>query len=643
MSWRPNPSLALGAAALTIAAGLAAWSWPSSAAQRAAESSAIGRQVSDLLDEAAAALHSRLGALAALPRLAAAVSTDAQTVRDLSQDELAFRPQQPGETIAIAQLTRGGATGARKGEREAPAVPVILMLVPDSGEVPPLDVFGARLFVRRGRLVMSDALRVIPRERADQIDGVVAATRPVDLDAISARLVQRGIAGWLKLGLDLPLPVGLATREAPGSGEEIDVASTAGGLRLELRLPSPARSGGAAWYSAIALGLLGIALALRGIFSRAAAPAIPERGYASHAAATPGRSAAAPHPEPPRGPKRVGRYNLMKRLGTGGMAEVYLGRLDGEAGFSKLFAVKVLQPSFARQPIVVEHFLDEARLASRLDHPNVVQVLDLGSADGEFFIAMEFVDGADLFRVIELHQRLQRRIPIPIALGILRRICDGLQAAHTMRTPDGRPLDLVHRDVKSANVFVSKDGAVKIGDFGIAKANDVVRVGRTEVGMVKGTPGYMAPEQRMSQAVDAGADLYGVGAIAYELVSGAPINLDLAVLAQKGTVGWPHLRPLSDFRDDIPPELTALVFRALAFDRQDRFADCADLEAALAELANRYSASAGIEKSIGRWMTETLAASVVDPDVEELEEEAEEQGQSSAAWSLAHSRRFRKR
>jgi serine/threonine protein kinase len=502
--------------------------------------------------------------------------------------------------------------------------------------------------VRGGRLVMSDAIRVVPRQRADQIDGVVAATRPFDLEALSASLAQRGFSGWLRLEQGSPLPVGLATREAPRSDEEMEVATAAGTLRLGLRGRAPGRSGGAAWYSALALGLLGVALSLRGILWRArgaVALASPERGSSAHGALGGNPAAIRPsiparHPESDRGPRRIGRYNLLKRLGTGGMAEVYLGRLDGEAGFSKLFAVKVLQPSFARQPIVVEHFLDEARLASRLDHPNVVQVLDLGSADGEFFIAMEFVDGADLFRLIELNQRLRRAVPIPVALGILRRICDGLHAAHTMRTADGRPLDLVHRDVKSANVFVSKDGAVKIGDFGIAKANDAVRVGRTEVGMVKGTPGYMAPEQRMSQVVDAGADLYGVGAIAYELLSGAPINLDLAVLAQKGTTGWPHLGPLSDFRDDVPPELTALIFRALAYERQDRFSDCAALEAGFAEIANGYSASAAIEKSIGRWATGTLAAaapSIAQPPEEDFGKEVakeSEEGRESSGTRL---------
>ena len=193
-----------------------------------------------------------------------------------------------------------------------------------------------------------------------------------------------------------------------------------------------------------------------------------------------------------------------------------------------------------------------------------------------------------------------------MALGILRGVCAGLQAAHDARQPDGQLLGLVHRDVKSANVFVARTGAVKVGDFGIAKAHHASWVRRTETGLVKGTPGYMAPEQRLGQAIDGRADLYGVGAIAYELLTGRPVNLDLALLAAKGQDGWPHLASIASVRPDVPPELEAAVMRALAFDREDRFPSCAALEQALEAIAVAHPPVAG-DKTIARWVDGLLA------------------------------------
>jgi serine/threonine-protein kinase len=281
------------------------------------------------------------------------------------------------------------------------------------------------------------------------------------------------------------------------------------------------------------------------------------------------------------------------------MAEVFLARAEGEAGFGKLVAFKVLQPAFASNPAVVDLFLDEARLVAGLDHPNIVQTHDLGRAGDRYFIAMEYVDGSDVARLIEMVRARGAHVPVPAALAILCRVCDGLHAAHSAVGPDGQPLWLVHRDVKSANVFVSRTGAIKIGDFGIAKATHAVRISRTEVGQVKGTPGTMAPEQRLGQEVDRRADVYGVGAIAYELLSGAPVNLDLVALAARGIAGWPHLPPLGSFRGDVPPELEAIIWKALAYEPGHRFADCAALEAAL----RTVGAQVGIaeDKEIGIW------------------------------------------
>jgi serine/threonine-protein kinase len=302
--------------------------------------------------------------------------------------------------------------------------------------------------------------------------------------------------------------------------------------------------------------------------------------------------------------QRIGRYAIIRQLGQGGMADVFLARSEGEAGFGKLVAFKVLQPLFAAQPIAVNLFLDEARLVSGLDHPNIVQTHDLGRAGDRYFIAMEYVDGMDLARLATAFHERGERIPLPFALAILCRICDGLHAAHMATGPDGQPLYLVHRDVKSANVFLSRTGAVKIGDFGIAKATHTVRMSRTELGQVKGTPGSMPPEQRLGMDVDLRADVYGVGAIAYEILSGEPVNLDYVALAAQGTTGWPHLPPLSASRADVPKALDAIIFKALAFAREARFPGCAALEQELHALA----ATAGLanDKEIGAWVRSEL-------------------------------------
>jgi serine/threonine-protein kinase len=302
---------------------------------------------------------------------------------------------------------------------------------------------------------------------------------------------------------------------------------------------------------------------------------------------------------------RIGRYSLVRPLGLGGMAEVFVARAEGEAGFGKLVALKVLQPFFARQQAVVDLFLDEARLAAGLDHPNIVQIYDLGRASLQYFIAMEYVDGADLAQLLAASTARGELVPVPIALALLRRICDGLHAAHTAVGPDGRPLGLVHRDVKSANIYVSRNGGVKVGDFGIAKASHAIRASRTEIGQVKGTPGYMAPEHRLGLDVDHRADLYGVGAVGYELLSGQPINLDLVALLERGTQGWPHLPSLRDVREDVSMALDGMIRRALSYERDDRFADCAALETALAALAAHLGTAD--DKEIGRWVQRLIS------------------------------------
>ncbi|HEY0992579.1 MAG TPA: serine/threonine-protein kinase, partial [Kofleriaceae bacterium] len=299
----------------------------------------------------------------------------------------------------------------------------------------------------------------------------------------------------------------------------------------------------------------------------------------------------------------IGRWEVVRRLGSGGMADVYLAQSKGEAGFEKLVAIKVMHSHLARNQRAVDHFLDEARLAARIHHPNVVAILDLGKIGNDYVIVMEYVDGVDLERLLACARQGGRPIPISVALAILCRICDGLDAAHRATSPDGTPLGIIHRDVKSANVLVSRQGIIKVVDFGIAKAANQVHF--TYAGETKGTPSMMAPEQRVGEQVDVRADVYSVAAVGYEILTGRAVNLDLAALAHLGVENWPHLPLPSSLRPDLPRELDEILLHAMAFERDRRPPDCAAFESTCDALIKKYNLVAS-DKDIGRWVESEL-------------------------------------
>ena len=585
---------AVAAAAMAVGAGRRGGADPAQIA------TVLHGRVGARLSEAAAGLHGRVVTLAELPRVAAAVSTDAATVRDLTQDELAFRPR-PGEVIAIGQIPRGGGRA------------VALLVLPEGAPPPALDGVGARAVIAGGELRLSEVVRVTPRDRADEVEGVAGASWTVPTSDLAGEV---DAAGWpatvrVEVGGE-GLAIGLA--RAPAAASDAASLPLPGGARLVVLAGPAGRAASSRWWLASALLALPALAAAAAFLAGRRRPALPPPVEVVPAPPATAKPEPEPEPEPglsdPDKNRRIGRYELVRFLGGGGVAEVYLARRRGEAGFEKLVALKLLQQALARHPVVVDNFLDEARLASRLDHPNIVQILDLGRAGREYFIAMEWVDGADLARLIEINHQLGRPVSLAVALVILRRICDGLHAAHTARGAEGQPMRLVHRDVKSANVFIARNGAVKVGDFGIAQAIQEVRVSRTEIGQLKGTPGTMAPEHRLGQPVDARADLYGVGIIAYELLSGAPVDLDLARLVDRGprlVDEWPHLPPLSTIRPDVPPALDAVIFRALSYYRDARHPDCAALEQALEAVAAEF-APAAADKTVAQWIEDTLAA-----------------------------------
>jgi len=258
----------------------------------------------------------------------------------------------------------------------------------------------------------------------------------------------------------------------------------------------------------------------------------------------------------------------------------------------------------ARNQRAVDHFLDEARLAARIHHPNVVAIQDLGKIGNDYVIVMEYVEGVDLERLLASARAGERPVPLAVALGILCRTCDGLDAAHRATAPDGSPLGIIHRDVKSANVLVSRQGSVKVVDFGIAKAAKQVHF--TYAGETKGTPSMMAPEQRVGEQVDVRADVYSVAAVGYELVTGHGVNLDLAALAHLGVENWPHLPLPSSLRSALPREVDELLLGAMSFERDKRPTDCEAFEASFEALMKKHNLTA-TDKDIGRWVETELA------------------------------------
>ncbi|MFO0755825.1 MAG: serine/threonine-protein kinase [Byssovorax sp.] len=272
----------------------------------------------------------------------------------------------------------------------------------------------------------------------------------------------------------------------------------------------------------------------------------------------------------------LGKYRLIAELGHGGMAEVFLAVSSGPAGFNKLLVIKKIRPQFAEDPEFLGMFLDEARLAARLSHPNVVQTNEVGDSDGRYFMAMEFLDGQPLNRVIH---RLAKAggLPLNMHLRILADVLAGLHHAHELNDFDGTPLGVVHRDVTPQNVFVTYDGIVKVVDFGIAKAQN--SASETKAGVVKGKVAYMAPEQARGDRVDRRADIFSVGVLLWEAVTGTRMwkGIPELTIIQRLMAG--EIQPPSKVKPDIPLELEAIVTRALAPNRDDRYATAADLQA----------------------------------------------------------------
>jgi serine/threonine protein kinase len=280
--------------------------------------------------------------------------------------------------------------------------------------------------------------------------------------------------------------------------------------------------------------------------------------------------------DPYRG-RKIGKYEILTRLSVGGMAELFLAFTSGPGGFRKFVALKQILPDVKTEEFV-KMFLDEARITAAFSHPNIGQVFDLGLEDDELYLAMEFLPGQNLEQVM-MAASYVRPLPIGFAARVARDVCLGLHYAHNFTAPSGRKVAVVHRDMAPRNVMITYDGVVKVIDFGIAKAKG--RIARTRVGMVKGTSGYMSPEQVRGQELDGRSDLFTAGVLLHEMLVGQRLFDTTDEDAMMRQIANAEIAPPRANNPDVPEALDAVVMKALAKDPGRRFSTGREMAKAL--------------------------------------------------------------
>ncbi|HEY6173534.1 MAG TPA: serine/threonine-protein kinase, partial [Kofleriaceae bacterium] len=297
--------------------------------------------------------------------------------------------------------------------------------------------------------------------------------------------------------------------------------------------------------------------------------------------------------------EQFGPYLVYERLGVGGMATVHRALERGIEGFERIVALKRLLPHLAADASFIKSFVREAKLASVLNHVNIVRIFELGRVGTQYFISMEYIDGSDIRRILRHARKVSGPPPIHVTVGLLLQLCDALEYAHTKVDDDGHPMGLVHRDVSPSNVLVTSGGQVKVIDFGIAKAQSAQL--RTQTGRVKGKLAYMAPETLAGKDLDARSDLFAVGVVAHELITARPLfaaknEYQTLMKVQRGDV-----MPPSTFNQGCPPELDAIVLRALARDPDERFAHASELRDELHAMRKQYNLQVA-DRDVAGWL-----------------------------------------
>ena len=292
-----------------------------------------------------------------------------------------------------------------------------------------------------------------------------------------------------------------------------------------------------------------------------------------------------------RAPEPFGKYVLLDRIGAGGMAEVFQAVAGGPEGFQRSLVIKRMLPNLSQDAAFVRMFIDEAKLSGLLSHPNLVQIFEFGKVDDSFFIAMEYVHGRTLAAIKNKLSQQGRVAPVSATVEIARQICRGLDYAHSLESPEGQSLGIVHRDISPPNVMLDFHGVVKILDFGIARVAEGLRESRTQVGTMKGKVSYMSPEQLRLEDIDRRSDIFAVGIVLHEMLTGQRLF--------KGTNEYESSRmvleldvPLpSDLNAEVSPELDGIVMRALQRNPDARYPNAGEMALALQGVAGAMSLS----------------------------------------------------
>jgi serine/threonine-protein kinase len=286
--------------------------------------------------------------------------------------------------------------------------------------------------------------------------------------------------------------------------------------------------------------------------------------------------------------RRLGKYVLLGRLGHGGMGKIYLGYAPGPAGIEKLLVVKRLHSHLTGDPVLVNSFLDEARLSMALNHPNIVHTYDVGEVDGRYFMVMEYIEGQNLGVVLRTAKRSGVYPSSALWSGLFLSVLDGLHAAHIAHDARGRPLHIIHRDVSPQNVLVTYEGLPKLVDFGIAKA--AMRVSETDAGVLKGKYAYMSPEQVRGEPLDVRSDVFAAGIVLWEMLAGRRLyKADTLVRSVERILTEQPISPMR-VNADCDPELAKVAFKALQKDKEHRFTTALEMKEALDDALRKIGA-----------------------------------------------------
>lgn len=308
-------------------------------------------------------------------------------------------------------------------------------------------------------------------------------------------------------------------------------------------------------------------------------------------------------PRDPDLPVAIDRYECLKKIATGGMAELFLAKQSGLEGFEKVVVLKRILSNLAADEEFVSMFLDEARIAAKLSHPNIVQIYDLGKADDSYYIAMEYVSGRNVQQVIDKEEASGRKIPVEHTCRVIAGVCDGLYYAHSRKDYDGTPLEIVHRDISPQNILVSFAGGVKVVDFGIAKAS--TQLAQTRAGVLKGKYAYMSPEQVRGSAIDHRADIFALGLVMYEMLTGArAFERDSSLKTLKAIVQEKPLNP-RELNPEIPTEVVKLLSRALEKNPDRRYRNAQEMQLAIEDYLDR-SARKSNNVRLSKYLYETF-------------------------------------